>query len=119
MANEKVVPLLPCRSIDEIVEFYTMLGFTRTYHQTKPNPFVIVRREDLDLGFFGMPEAFRPEDSYGTCSVLVEDTELWFEAFAAGMRAVHGRLLVAGIPRITRPRKRRNDDNRSGFALID
>ena len=30
MANEVTVPLLPCRSIDEIVELYGMLGFERT-----------------------------------------------------------------------------------------
>jgi hypothetical protein len=38
MANEITVPLLPCRDIDEIVDFYAMLGFTRTYDQLLPNP---------------------------------------------------------------------------------
>ena len=31
MANEVTVPLLPCASIDEIVEFYELLGFRRTF----------------------------------------------------------------------------------------
>lgn len=35
------------------------------------------------------------------------------------MRAVHGKLLVSGIPRMTRPRKRRNADGHSGFTVID
>ena len=35
------------------------------------------------------------------------------------MRAAHGKILVAGIPRMTRPRKRKNADNLSGFAVID
>ncbi|GAB10978.1 hypothetical protein GOARA_063_01770 [Gordonia araii NBRC 100433] len=118
MANEITVPLLPCGSIDEIVEFYTMLGFTRTYHQVRPNPCVGLQREDLQLQFFGMPD-FRPEDSYGSCVVLVPDTKQLFEAFAAGMRAVHGKLLISGIPRMTRPRKRKNADNHSGFTVID
>lgn len=118
MAHEKTVPLLPCGSIDEIVEFYTMLGFTRTYYQLRPNPCVGLRREDLQLQFFGLPD-FRPEDSYGSCVVLVPDTQELFEAFAAGIRAVHGKLPVAGIPRITRPRKRKNADNYSGFTVID
>jgi hypothetical protein len=118
MANEIAIPLMPCRSIDEIAEFYTMLGFSRTYYQVRPNPFVLMQREDLRLGFFGMP-GFNPEDSYGTCSVVVPDTAALFEAFAAGMRAVHGKLLVSGIPRMTRPRKRKNDENRTGFAVID
>ncbi|MEU6074233.1 VOC family protein [Micromonospora sp. NPDC047074] len=119
MANEITVPLLPCRSIDEIVEFYTMLGFTRTYYQVRPNPYVSLKREDLQLDFFGMPEEFRPEDSYGTCLVIVPDTGALFEAFAAGMRKAHGKLLVSGIPRMTRPRKRKNADNLSGFTVVD
>ncbi|MFJ1461518.1 VOC family protein [Nocardia sp. N2S4-5] len=118
MAHEITVPLLPCGSIDEIVEFYTMLGFTRTYYQLRPYPCVGLRREDLQLQFFGLPD-FRPEDSYGSCVVLVPDTQQLFEAFAAGMRAVHGKLLVSGIPRMTRPRKRKNADNYSGFTVID
>lgn len=118
MAGEITIPLLPCRSIDEIVEFYTMLGFTRTYYQVRPNPYVALEREDLRLGFFGMPD-FEPENSYGSCVVIVPDTGALFDAFAAGMRAARGKLLVSGIPRITRPRKRRNDGNRSGFAVVD
>lgn len=118
MAHEITVPLLPCGSIDEIVEFYTMLGFTRTYYQVRPNPCVGLQREDLQLQFFGMPD-FRPEDSYGSCIVIVPDTQQLFEAFAAGMRAVHSKLLVSGIPRMTRPRKRKNADNHSGFTVID
>jgi hypothetical protein len=118
MADEITVPLLPCRSIDEMVEFYGMLGFAQTYYQVRPNPYVSLQREDLRLHFFGMPD-FDPADSYGTCLVIVPDTAELFAAFAAGMRRVHGRLLVAGIPRITRPRKRRNADNHSGFTVID
>ncbi|MFC7330874.1 VOC family protein [Marinactinospora rubrisoli] len=118
MANEITVPLLPCRSIEEIVEFYTMLGFTRTYYQTRPNPYVSLKREDLQLHFFGIP-GFKAEDSYGTCLVIVDDTQELFEAFATGMRRVHGKLLVSGIPRMTRPRKRKNADGHTGFTVID
>jgi hypothetical protein len=118
MANEITVPLLPCRSIDAIVEFYTMLGFTRAYYQVRPNPYVSLEREDLQLHFFGMPD-FNPADSYGSCLVIVPDTGELFEAFAAGMREVHGKLLVSGIPRMTWPRKRKNAEDHSGFTVID
>jgi hypothetical protein len=118
MANEVTVPLLPCRSIDEIVQFYTMLGFDQTYYQLRPYPCVGLQREDLQLQFFGMPD-FKPEDSYGSCVVLVPDTAALFEAFAAGMRKAHGKLLVSGIPRMTRPRKRRNVGNAAGFSIVD
>ncbi|MFC4857129.1 hypothetical protein [Actinophytocola glycyrrhizae] len=118
MADEKTVPLLPCRSIDEIAEFYEMLGFTRLYRQVRPHPYVSLRREDLQLDFFSMPE-FVPEDSYGTCVVLVPDTGALFGAFAESMRAAHGKLLVSGIPRMTRPRKRKNVGGLSGFSIVD
>lgn len=118
MTGEKTVPLLPCRSIDEIADFYEMLGFTRTYRQTRPNPYVSLKRDDLELGFFGMPD-FNPEDSYGSCLVVVPDTGELFGAFAERMRAAYGKLLVSGIPRMTRPRKRKNADNHSGFTVID
>jgi hypothetical protein len=118
MANEITVPLLPCRSIDEIVEFYTMLGFDQTYYQLRPYPCVGLQREDLQLQFFGLPD-FTPEDSYGSCVVLVSDTWELFESFAAGMRQTHGKLLVSGIPRMTRPRRRKNADNAAGFTVVD
>ncbi len=118
MANEITVPLLPCRSIDEIVEFYAMLGFTQTYYQKQPYPCVGLKREDLNLQFFGMPE-FKADESYGSCLVIVEDTEEIYRAFASGMRAAHGKVLVSGIPRMTRPRNRKNADNRAGFSVID
>ena len=118
MANEITVPALPCRDIDEIVEFYGMLGFTKTYYQQLPNPYVPLKREDINIHFFSMPE-FKPEDSYGTCLVIVQDTWELYRSFADGMRAAHGKLLVSGIPRMTRPRKRKNADNQSGFAVID
>jgi hypothetical protein len=118
MANEITVPLLPCRSIDEIVEFYEMLGFERTYSQVQPNPYVALRREDINLHFFGIPD-FKPEDSYGSCLVIVSDTGELYRSFAAAMRETHGKLLVSGIPRMTRPRKRKNAENLSGFAIID
>nr|WP_062333903.1 hypothetical protein [Herbidospora sakaeratensis] len=118
MAGEKTVPLLPCGSIDEIEEFYLALGFVRTYRQVRPNPYVALRRDDLHLGFFGMPD-FKPEDSYGTCVVLVPDIAALHAAFAAGMRAAYGKVLVAGIPRMTRPRSRKNADGVTGFSVVD
>ncbi|GLY48829.1 hypothetical protein Lesp01_24850 [Lentzea sp. NBRC 102530] len=116
MANELTIPLLPCVDIDEMASFYEMLGFSVTYRQTRPNPYVCVRREDLNLHFYGMP-GHVPEESHSTCVVIVEDTGPLFEAFAAGMRERHGKLLVAGIPRMTRPRLR--NDRYTGFTVVD
>lgn len=116
MANEQTIPILPCPDIDEIASFYEMLGFEVTYRQTRPNPFVSVRREDINLQFFSM-DGYDPEQSYSTCAVVVPDIYALFEEFAAAMRAVHGKLLVSGIPRMTRPRLR--NDRYTGFTVVD
>jgi len=118
MVGERTVPLLPCPSIDEIAEFYECLGFTRTYRQLRPNPHVVLEREDIGLHFFGMPD-FDPATSYGSCLVVVPDIGALHAAFAAGMRERYGKVLIAGIPRMTRPRHRKNADGLTGFAVID
>lgn len=118
MANEITVPLLPCASIDDIETFYGVLGFSTTYKQRKPNPVVALQREDLHLQFFGMA-GFDPEQSYGSCIVLTSDIAELHRAFAAGMRAAYGKVLVSGMPRMTRPRARKNADGVGGFSVID
>ncbi|MCG8925371.1 VOC family protein [Lentzea sp. CC55] len=111
MANEVTIPLLPCESIDEVAEFYVMLGFTVTYRQHRPNAYLSVRREEINLHFFGVP-GHDAERSYSSCLIQVEDPRELYEVFAAGMRAVYGQVLLTGIPRMTRPR-------RDGFLVVD
>jgi len=118
VTGERTVPLLPCASIDDIEEFYTAIGFTRTYRQVRPNPHVVVERDDIGLHFFGMP-GFEPADSYGTCLVVVPDIGTAHAAFAAGLREKYGKVPASGIPRMTRPRPRKNADGLTGFSLID
>lgn len=111
-----MIPLLPCVDIDEMAAFYEMLGFSLTYRQTRPNPYVCVQREGINLHFYGL-DGHVPEQSHSTCVVVVEDTGPLFEAFSAGMRAVHGKVLISGIPRMTRPRLR--NDRYTGFTVVD
>ncbi|GAA1026298.1 hypothetical protein GCM10009557_03530 [Virgisporangium ochraceum] len=118
MANEVTVPLLPCASIDDIETFYGVLGFHTTYRQRKPYACLAVRREDLNLQFFEIA-GFDPEQSYGSCLVITADVEGLHRAFAAGMRAAYGKVLVSGTPRMTRPRARKNADGLGGFSVID
>jgi hypothetical protein len=118
MANEVTVPLLPCASIDDIETFYGVLGFRTTYKQRKPYACVAVQREDLNLQFFEIA-GFDPEQSYGSCLVITADVEGLHRAFAAGMRAAYGKVLVSGTPRMTRPRARKNADGIGGFSVID
>lgn len=118
MTNEVTVPLLPCPSVDEIEDFYRVLGFSTTYKQRKPNPCVGLRREDLQLQFFEIA-GFDPDQSYGSCIVLTSDIAELHGAFAAGMRAAYGKVLVSGTPRMTRPRARKNADGIGGFTIVD
>jgi hypothetical protein len=113
-----IIPLLPCRSIDDVQPFYEALGFRRTYRQLRPNPYLAMAREDVELHFFGM-DGFDPADSYGSCVIQVPDTGELHRSFADGLRAAYGKVPLSGIPRMTRPRKRRNAGNLSGFTVVD
>lgn len=118
MAGEHMIPMLPCADIDAIRDFYLPMGFHVTYRQLRPYTYLALKREDIDLHYFGM-DSFKPEDSYATCGIVVQDTQPLFDAFAEGLRQQFGKLPMTGFPRITRPRKRKNAGNLSGFSLID
>ncbi|MGK5629511.1 VOC family protein [Streptomyces sp. URMC 123] len=118
MANEVAIPMLPCHSIDDVVTFYEALGFSTTYRQARPTPYVALRREDLEMHFFAI-EGFDPADSYGGCALYVPDTGALHRAFTDGLRAAYGKVPVSGIPRVTTPRKRKNDGRRTGFTMVD
>ncbi|CAN5598971.1 hypothetical protein BH10ACT1_BH10ACT1_17900 [soil metagenome] len=49
--------------------------------------------------------------------VVVPDPDELYAAFAAGLRAAHGRLPAAGIPRLLRPRKKFGTVR--GFSVVD
>ena len=116
MANERTYPCLPCPDLDEAIAFYEALGFKRTYRQLKPNPYAVVAREEIQIHLFGMTN-FNPADSYGSVIVVVPDPDALYQAFAVGLRATYGKLPVAGIPRLLRPRKKYGTVY--GFSVVD
>ncbi|MEV0617776.1 VOC family protein [Nonomuraea sp. NPDC050404] len=116
MRAETVIPLLPCRHLDDVLPFYEALGFEVTYRQERPNPYADVRRGGIQVGLFGVPE-FDPAESMGSIVVVVDDTEPLYKAFAAGLRAAFGKVPVSGIPRMTRPR--RMQGTTGGFMVVD
>lgn len=118
MTVVRTIPTLPCASIDDVIAFYRALGFEQRYRQLRPNPYAVVRRDDIELHFFGM-SGFDPEHSYGSCIIASPDVRALYESFAAGMRVAYGKLLIAGIPRMTRPRERKNAKEVSGFSVVD
>lgn len=116
MPTESTIPGLPCRDLDDVVAFYTALGFDLTYRQERPNPYAAVRRGGIELHFFSVP-GFDPAGSLGSVVVLVPDTEALHAAFAAGLRTAFGKVPVSGIPRMTRPRRRQGAPG--GFTVVD
>ncbi|MBC7876605.1 MAG: hypothetical protein H7Y59_05480 [Anaerolineales bacterium] len=116
MTNERTYPCLPCRELDESISFYKSLGFKQTYRQLRPNPYAVVALEEIHIHLFGM-EGFNPADSYGSVIIVVPDPDSLYHDFAKGLRETFGKLPVAGIPRILRPRKKYGTV--SGFSVVD
>jgi catechol 2,3-dioxygenase-like lactoylglutathione lyase family enzyme len=116
MAHERTYPILPCRELDESIAFYQALGFKRTYRQVRPNPYAVVGLEDIQIHLCGI-DGFNPADSYGSVIIAVPDPDRLYRMFAARLRETYGKLPVAGLPRILRPRKRYGTVR--GFTVID
>lgn len=113
-----MVPMLPCSDIDEMAEFWTSLGLQVTYRQRRPNPYLALRRNGIDLHYYGM-DGVDPDQSHSTCAIVVPDTAPLHELFTEGLRTRYGRVPMRGLPRITRPRQRANNAGLSGFSLVD
>lgn len=96
---EKAIPILPCQTIQPIIDFYTALGFEVTFLQKSPNPFATVERGDVSLQFFGMKK-YEPSGSYSTCYIVTDDVDGLYEQFRAGLRATYGKIPSRGLPRI-------------------
>jgi catechol 2,3-dioxygenase-like lactoylglutathione lyase family enzyme len=94
-----MIPLLPCRSIDEQIAFYESLGFEVTHRQKVPNVYASVQRGAIELHFFVM-KGYEPADSYSTCYVMVSDVDTLYADFRAGLKRRLGRIPTRGIPRI-------------------
>jgi hypothetical protein len=96
---ERMIPLLPCRSIDDQLPFYESLGFEVTYRQKAPNVYASVQRGLIELHFFVL-KGYEPADSYSTCYVLHSDINGLYADFRASLKAALGRVPTRGIPRI-------------------
>ncbi|MFD6436945.1 bleomycin resistance protein [Streptomyces venezuelae] len=96
---EKMIPLLPCRTVQPVVDFYTALGFETTFFQKSPYPYAVVERGRIELQFFAMKE-YDPQQSYSGCYVVTDDVETLYAAFRAGLKAAYGRIPTRGLPRI-------------------
>ena len=96
---DRMIPNLPCRSIDDQIAFYEAIGFEVTYRQKAPNVFAAVRRDAIELQFFVL-KGYEPASSYSTCYVLVSYVDRLYAEFRAGLKTAMGRIPTRGIPRI-------------------
>ncbi|MFI7016537.1 bleomycin resistance protein [Streptomyces sp. NPDC050164] len=96
---EKTIPILPCRTLPPVLDFYTALGFEVTYEQRSPNPYAVVERGGIELQFFAMKH-YEPTGSISTCYVMTDDVDGLYEAFRAGLKAAYGRIPTRGLPRV-------------------
>ncbi|MFC8763810.1 bleomycin resistance protein [Streptomyces sp. NPDC057193] len=97
--SEKTIPILPCRTIQPVLDFYTALGFEVTFQQRSPNPYAVVARGGIELHFFGTRQ-YEPAESVSTCYVVTDDVDRLYDAFRAGLKATFGRIPTRGLPRI-------------------
>ncbi|WNG41553.1 hypothetical protein F0U61_53640 [Archangium violaceum] len=113
MSGTSTIPLLPCVSLDETLDFYRALGFEVTYRQTAPNPYAVVRRQDFELHFYGL-KGLEPASCHSTCLVVMPEVEPLHTVFAEALRRALGKLPVSGIPRLTRMKP-----GQGRFTLVD
>lgn len=113
MATERMIPLLPCASIREMLEFYVDLGFTITYQQKAPNVYAAVQRGGIELHFYVM-KGHDAARNHSTCIVQVDEPEPLHQEFTQALKRTRGRVPVTGIPRLARWRK-----GQTRFNLVD
>ncbi|CAM5454078.1 bleomycin resistance protein [Streptomyces griseomycini] len=97
--SEKTIPVLPCRTLRPVLDFYAALGFETTFQQRSPHPYAVVERGGIQLHFFGM-KRYEPAESFSTCCIRTDDVDGLYEAFRAGLKEAYGRVPARGLPRI-------------------
>lgn len=113
--NETMVPVLHCVSADETIAFYCALGFRVTYDMRRPYLYLALQWNSVEIHFGAAPKDLAPAlENTGGCLVMVDDVAAYHAAFTTALRAVYGKVLATGRPRITRFRS-----GQSRFSMID
>lgn len=116
MTGERSYVVLPYPDLDGALDFFRALGFAVTFHQRRPYPAAVVAREDLHFHLSGI-DGFDPAASYASAIITVDDPGAWHASFAAGLRELHGKVPVAGIPRLLPVRRKAG--TATGFTVVD
>ncbi|UUU34007.1 VOC family protein [Streptomyces sp. CA-210063] len=97
--GEKTIPILPCQTLQPLLDFYVALGFEVAFQQRSPNPYAVVVRGGIELQFFGL-KRYEPTQSFSTCYVRTDDVDGLYAAFRAGLKETYGRIPTRGLPRL-------------------
>lgn len=98
---ESTVPLFPVAALAETLDFYEAIGFEVTYRQEEPYLYAAVQVGGIVLHFSKLSVWHA---KIGVSLVFVPDVGPYHRAFADALRAKHGRVPTAGVPRLTRLR---------------
>ncbi|GGF61824.1 hypothetical protein GCM10010912_03710 [Paenibacillus albidus] len=109
------IPIFPCSSIDEQLDFYQALGFEITYRQAKPNLYACVRHRIAELHFFVLKK-LEPANSYSMCYISVPDVDAVYKELCGNLKRTYNRVPSKGFPRITKLNNLAEDRR---FNLID
>ncbi|MET7709921.1 glyoxalase [Micromonospora sp. NPDC005413] len=113
--NETTVPLLPCPAPAETLAFWRALGFEVTYEQHKPYVYLAFAWSGFHLHYGPAPKGLDPaKETSGGCLVMVDAVAPYHAAFTEAMRRTYGKVLVKGLPRMTRYRA-----GASRFSIVD
>lgn len=96
------IPILPCASVVEALDFWAMLGYTITYKQTRPYQYGVVERGGYALHFGYIKGLDKHTNSYTGCLVIVKDAVAVYKEFTSRFKEHSGKVPHTGIPRISR-----------------
>jgi hypothetical protein len=96
------IPILPCVSIEETLQFWQVLGFAITYRQTHPYQYGVVERGGHELHFGRLKGMEAANNFYAGCLIAVPDAGNVYHEITQRMKQHIGRVPHAGIPRVSR-----------------
>lgn len=110
---EKTIPILPCSSMTEQIEFYKALGFELIGQYTRS--YLVFRYGEIELHFYGTKQV-QPHENSAMCNIRTDNLERLYDAFTEGLKMKTAKIPRSGFPKITKIRDL-NEDRR--FTLTD
>ncbi len=100
--NWATIPILPCVSVIETLDFWQALGFEITYKQTHPYQYGVVERGGHQLHFGRLKGMEAKNNFYTGCLIMVTDAEEVYQEITHSLKQHIGRVPHTGIPRVSR-----------------